>query len=151
MGRLHWVGLLVLILSSCSYSLPIDEKVSQLKVSAEQGDPKAQYQIGLEYCCGFGPGHDTVIALTWFCKSALQGYGPAQYEVGRIYGMRMDTHWGESHRQDLVQAYAWYSLATTNAVPLAAAERNALLNDLSAQEVKLANNYISLREPMRCG
>ncbi len=148
MGRLFLMGLMGLLLSSCSFT---SDKIRQLEVSAEQGDPQAQHKLGLEYCCGFGSGHDTTIALEWLCKSAAQGYGPAQYEVGRFYGLRMDTHDGESHRQDLILAYAWYSLAADNSTPLAAAERNALLKELSPQEVKTANNHIKLQEPMRCG
>ncbi|VAW84118.1 hypothetical protein MNBD_GAMMA16-738 [hydrothermal vent metagenome] len=151
MGRLILIGLMGILLSSCSFVPFTSDKIRQLKVNAEQGDPKAQHELGLEYCCGFGAGHDTTIALQWFCKSAIQGYGPAQYEVGRFYGLRMDTHDGESHRQELILAYAWYRLAAENSVPLAAAERDALLKDLSPQEVKTANNHIKLQEPMRCG
>ncbi len=144
-------GLMSLVVSSCSFKSPTRDKVDQLIVRAEQGDPKAQYQLGLEYCCGFGAGHDTPIALQWFCKSAEQGYGPAQYEVGRFYGLRMATHYGESHRQDLILAYAWYRLAADQSVPLAAAERNALLKELSSREVKAAANLIERQKPMRCG
>src|SRR5262245_14614412 len=54
------------------------------QAAAERGDAAAQYRVGLSYCC-MGVGFSTQRASEWLCASALQGYAPAQYELGRIY------------------------------------------------------------------
>jgi TPR repeat protein len=97
--------------------------------------------MGKSYCCGVGAGYYTVKALDWFCKAALQGHGGAQYQLGRYYGKRADTHWPPELRQDLVLAYMWYNLAALQNVPLAAAERDALATDLSTMELEEAQRH----------
>lgn len=56
----------------------------ELESAANAGDPVAQYKLGLSHCC-MGPGFSAQTATEWLCKSARQGYAPAQYELGRIY------------------------------------------------------------------
>ena len=58
---------------------------------ASPNDPVAQYKFGNTYCCkGGGPLNDFSIydnnkATYWYCKSARQGYGPAQLQLARLY------------------------------------------------------------------
>src|SRR5579883_3354246 len=55
---------------------------------AEAGDPEAQFKVGESYCCntgGVSGAYDNQKATEWLCRAALQGYGPAQYRLGRIY------------------------------------------------------------------
>lgn len=58
---------------------------------ASPNDPFAQYKLGNTYCCkGGGPLNDLSIydnnkATYWYCKSARQGYAPAQLQLARLY------------------------------------------------------------------
>jgi TPR repeat protein len=72
---------------------------------AEQGNPEAQYFLGLMYDLGHGVPEDDVIAFRWYHKSALQGDPDAQWSVGVAYGN------GDGVGQDLVQAVRWYRAA----------------------------------------
>jgi len=62
-----------------------------LHAEAVSGDPVVQYKLGDTYCCrGGGPmDHLTVYdnhkATDWYCKSAHQGYVPAQVRLARVY------------------------------------------------------------------
>ena len=55
------------------------------------GDPVAQYKLGDTYCCrGGGPMdnltvYDNAKATHWYCKSARQGYAPAQMRLAKMY------------------------------------------------------------------
>lgn len=80
--------------------------------------------------------------MEWFCKSALQGYGPAQYELGRIYGMRSDSYYRQSLRQDRIYSYMWYSLAALQEISVADAERDALARDMSDRELDEARQHV---------
>ena len=46
-----------------------------------QGDPAAQFKLGLSYATGDGVGKDLKEALRLWCLSALAGHGPAKTEV----------------------------------------------------------------------
>lgn len=57
--------------------------------AADAGDARAQYEVGASWCCQVGPVdplHDSAKATAYLCASARQGYSPAQYLLGRIYG-----------------------------------------------------------------
>lgn len=129
------------LLAACASPGYLDRRAEQ-SAAAQTGDPIAQFELGKSYCCGYGGGYSTVRALDWFCKSALQGYGPAQYELGRIYGDRSDTAYRQSLRQDRIYSYMWYSLAALQEIPLADAERDALANDMTQRELAEARQHV---------
>ena len=52
---------------------------------AEQGDPKAQYFLGVMYANGQGVPQDYKKAMTWIGKAAVQGDAAAQYRLGLMY------------------------------------------------------------------
>ncbi len=61
---------------------------------AQAGDPKAQYDMGMSWCCQIGgvvgaPVYDNEKATDWLCKAARQDYGPAQLALARIYSGRV--------------------------------------------------------------
>ncbi len=87
------------MLSSACYA-PVIEGAQQgydatkrvmLKHDATPVDPAEQFKLGNTYCCkGGGPLNDMSIydnskATYWYCKSARQGYGPAQLQLARLY------------------------------------------------------------------
>ena len=52
---------------------------------AEQGDPRAQTQIGLMYLRGQGVGQNVGSAAEWLRKAAVQGNVDAQFHLGMLY------------------------------------------------------------------
>lgn len=52
---------------------------------AEQGDPDAQYNLGLLYMNGLGVEKDERTALLWFTRAGQQGLADAQYNAGVMF------------------------------------------------------------------
>lgn len=144
------VGILGMLVSCAQLSSVEQKKRQDLTAAAEGGDVVAQYELGKSFCCGYGPGKSTANALHWYCRSALQGYGPAQYALGRHYGTRADTSYDPSLRQELIYSYMWYSIAALQNVPLADAERDALANDMSARELREASDHVRNWQTQGC-
>lgn len=52
------------------------------KPYAKQGEPSAQYNLGLMYDNGEGVPEDDKQAIKWYRLAAWQGYAKAQYNLG---------------------------------------------------------------------
>ena len=76
-----------------------------LRKSAEQGDAKAQYQLGLCYAKGEGVKADAEKAVYWYQKAAEQGNATAQRLLGVCYFE------GKGIEKNLTQAQYWLELA----------------------------------------
>jgi TPR repeat protein len=70
--------------------------------SAEQNNPKAQFQLGVVYERGEGLPKDYKKAIYWFQKSAEQGDEGSQAWLGHMYDN------GQGVPQDYQQANYWY-------------------------------------------
>ncbi|WP_432760534.1 tetratricopeptide repeat protein [Neisseria lactamica] len=65
-----------------------DEQAAQwFRKAAEQGNAKAQFNLGLMYANGQGVRQDDAQAVQWFRKAAEQGFADAQYNLGVMYEM----------------------------------------------------------------
>ncbi len=73
-----------------------------LRQAAAQGNPLAQYEIGLRYSDGRGIKRDMAKAATWFERAAAQEFAPAQYRLGSLYEKGLGV------KRDLVNASNWY-------------------------------------------
>ena len=73
--------------------------------AAEQGDPIAQYKLGVCYDNGEGVTKDPQEAVKWYRKAAEQGYARAQYNLGVCYDN------GQGVTKDLQEAVKWYRKA----------------------------------------
>ncbi len=110
--------------------------------SAEAGDPRAQFGLGILYHKGRGVDLDYAKAAEWYTKAALQGHPTAQNNLGVMYrrgeGVKKspreaftwmaamqgdrraqmnlaDMFWqGEGVGRDLVQAYVWLEFPVTD-------------------------------------
>ena len=107
------------------------KRASIKTADASPNDPIAQYKLGNTYCCkGGGPLNDLSIydnnkATYWYCKSARQGYAPAQLQLARLYSghairgihvvLRASALVGNAET-DLGSALMWASLAADNKV-----------------------------------
>jgi TPR repeat protein len=65
---------------------------------AEQGDPAAQFNIGLMFDTGRGVREDDETAVKWYRLAAEQGYAKAQFSLGTMYDR------GEGVPQDFPEA-----------------------------------------------
>ena len=80
--------------------LPDDQRLR-----AEQGDAKAQFNLGFAYYKGDGVTQDYAESAKWYLKAADQGNAKAQFNLGVAYGN------GEGVTQDYAEAVKWWRLA----------------------------------------
>jgi uncharacterized protein len=77
-----------------------------LQPLADQGNPDAQYWIGLVHTISwYGATRDDAAAMKWFRKSADQSNPDAQREIGNMFGC------GCGVKQDYAAAKNWYQKA----------------------------------------
>src|SRR5437667_410214 len=81
------------------------EAASLYRARAEQGDAKAQTDLGHKYFHGNGVPRDYAEAARWYRKAADQGYAKAQYAVGYMYSQ------GKGVPPDYAEAARWYRRA----------------------------------------
>ena len=72
---------------------------------AEQGDAKAQSNLGLMYARGQGVAQDYAEAVKWYRKAADHGFAPAQFNLGLMYAQGLGV------AQDYAEAVTWYRKA----------------------------------------
>jgi uncharacterized protein len=72
---------------------------------AEDGDPIAQFNVGLMYRSGEGVPRDDAEAARWYRRAARQGHVTAQYNLGVMYAQ------GEGVPQDDSEAMRWFQMA----------------------------------------
>ena len=72
---------------------------------AEQGDAKAQYNLGQMYYEGQGVPQDHKEAVKWYRLAAEQGFAKAQHNLGTMYDE------GIGVPQDYKEAVRWYRLS----------------------------------------
>jgi len=83
----------------------------EFSILAEQGDPKAQFNLGLMYQEGQGTPRNYAQAAKWYRKAAHQGIASAQNNLGLLY------HDGHGVPQDYVQAATWFRRAADQGDP----------------------------------
>ena len=76
-----------------------------LKPLAEQGNAKAQYNLGVFYQQGWVVPKDHAEAVKWYRKAADQGEVLAQWSLGGMYQSGLGV------TRDYVLSHMWYSLA----------------------------------------
>ena len=84
------------------------QNFDSIKKIAEQGNAKAQYNLGYMYIKGNGVSPDTTKAFYWFKKSAEQGNALAQYNLALMY------YYGQGTLTDKKQAAYWMRKAYDN-------------------------------------
>ena len=81
------------------------ETASLCRARAEQGDAKAEFNLGLMYSQGKGVPQDLTAAAHWYRQAADQGNPEAQYGLCDMY------HRGKGVARDYTEAFAWCSKA----------------------------------------
>ena len=135
-----------------------------LRPHARQGDPSAQFHLGLMYEFGDGVASDDAVAAEWYRKAAEQGLSDAQYNVAVLTyvgkGVARDhgqaAEWfrraaeqgnafaqnnlatmysgGQGAARDLVLAHLWFDLAAAE-IPMSRAFRDRLARRMSAAKI----------------
>ena len=84
---------------------PSTNEIAELRVQAEKGDARAQFNLGVRHAIGYGVTKDEAEAAKWYRKAAEQGNAKAQCNLGFMY---VD---GAGVPKDPVEAYKWWLLA----------------------------------------
>ncbi len=84
--------------------------MKDLQQLAEQGDAKAQYNLGVMYAKGQGVPQDYQEAVRWYRLAAEQGHASGQFSLGAMYTA------GQGVPKDYVLAHMWLNLAAGKGV-----------------------------------
>jgi TPR repeat protein len=76
-----------------------------LKDAAEEGNPIAEFNMGMLYFTGKGVPKSNEAAAAWFRKAAEKGDTTAQYNLGNMFGT------GVGVAEDASEARKWFTLA----------------------------------------
>lgn len=87
--------------------------LAEWKTLAENGDPDAQFGMGLLYANGFGAPMDDDQALKWYGRAAEQGHAQAQCNLAVMHA----NGWGVP--QSDAEALKWYTSAAENGITAA--------------------------------
>jgi TPR repeat protein len=93
------------------------------RLSGDEGNVDAQFNLGLLYSSGQGLPQDDAQALIWFHKAADQGDARAQVSLGGMYRV------GRGVRQDYAQAAAWFRKAANQGNRFAQADLGEMYRD----------------------
>ena len=109
------------------------------KPLAEQGDARAQYNLGVMYDHGYGVPLNDKEAVKWYRKAAEQGYASAQYNLGFLY------YSGYGVPQDYVLAHMWFNIAASQGNETAIKHRGIAAKRMTREEIaeaeKLAREW----------
>lgn len=105
------------------------QSVSYLERAAMCGHTQAQAMLGLYYNQGIGVPKNYQFALKWYEQAGRKGNALAQFNLSTLYAN------GKGTDVDLVQAYAWASLAADSGLHSAIEARRLLSNQMTHPEV----------------
>jgi len=134
--RLPWGAAFIILLAAAAALVPASPRgeyvgglvalsqggmaisLQELRRLARRGDRKAQFALGQAYNTGSGVAMDHTKAVSWYRKSANQGYPPAQTVLGLMY------YWGPASGQRVLaknyaEAVKWFRLAAEQGFPAA--------------------------------
>jgi TPR repeat protein len=97
--------------------------VAEWRPLAEQGDARAQFNLGAMYSNGDGVPQNYAEAVRWYLLAAEQGYADAQFNLGASYDF------GNGVPQDDSEAVRWYRLAAEQGTVLAQRNLGAMYNN----------------------
>jgi len=103
--------------------------VKEFQLSAERGDVKARYNLGVMYQLGLGVPQDDQEAVRWYRLAAEQGDASAQFKLGVMYDK------GKGVLKDYVLAHMWMNLAAAKGVKEAVEGRDLLEKSMTLDEL----------------
>lgn len=100
--------------------------------AARGGNVKAMHNLAVIHAEGRGTAQDFKTASEWFTKAADHGLGDSQYNLAIL------NERGLGIPKDLVAAYKWLDIAAKGGDQGAAAKRDALATEMSAEDLAKA-------------
>jgi len=104
-----WLALIIATLAlimpaglAAGMTSPEVMKYNTTSAYARNGDPTAQYNLGVCFSSGLGVKEDPAQAVSWWRKSAAQGFAPAMFNLGYSYMNGIGT------KPDLALGVSWY-------------------------------------------
>ena len=117
------------------------------RLLAHQGDPNAQYRLGLMYERGLSVPQDYAEAAAWYRRAADQGLKTAQWTLGSMYQI------GSGVQQDYVKAHMWCNLSAAQGWGAAEFMRAQLEKSMTPAQIaeaqKLAREWKPTATPPR--
>ena len=107
---------------------------------ANEGNPKAQYWLGLMHESGDGVRQDYLEARKWFERAADQGEVAAQMQLA---GMYLLGHGGEP---DLMRAHMWFDIASKHGMKSAEKNRDSVARKMTKRQLAKAEELARERE-----
>ena len=104
----------------------------ELRKLADQGDPDAQWQMGVRYHNGEDVPQDEAQAMSWFERAADQGQVDAQSHLGAYYWA------GRGVPKNVYKAYFWSAIATAQGDEISKARLEGLASQMTRQQVAAA-------------
>lgn len=114
--------------------------VKRLKYLAEEGEPRAQFDLGYLYDKGQGVPQNDQEALRWYLMAAEQGEPRAQYNLGLMYAN------GQGVPQDYVEAFFWINLAAAQGNKQALDARDYLDDKMTPEQIAAAKHRTEVHE-----
>jgi uncharacterized protein len=108
-----------------------------LRPLAEEGDARAQFNVGVMYSEGQGAPQDYAEAGNWYRLSAEHGYAQAQYNLGLWYAR------AEGGSQDDVRAHMWFNLAAAHFPPSDILSRGAAIKNRDTVASRMTTEQIA--------
>ena len=99
---------------------PLPKDIPALQKLAQQGDARAQNELGVRFYFGTGVDKNPVTAVKWFTAAAKGGVAKAQYNLGIL------CEKGEGVLEDDAEAVKWFTKAAVQGFPLAQADLGAM-------------------------
>ena len=99
------------------------------KPLAEQGNVRAQSNLGVMYADGRGVAQNDTEAVRWYRLAAEQGVPLAQSNLSTMYYL------GEGVTQDYVTAHMWANIAAAGGEDTAAANRDIVASQMTAEAI----------------
>jgi uncharacterized protein len=110
---------------------------------AEEGDPNAQYNLGLLFLDGHGVPQNPTEAANWFRRAAEQDYTQAQHNLGAMYGTGLGV------KRDFVQAYKWLNICAAKGNGGCVTQRDLIAKKLKHGQIAEAQRLASQFQPQQ--
>ena len=101
-------------------------------LTADQGNARAQNNLGVMYNRGKGVSKNNKTALKWYRLAAEQGYAFAQNNLGFMYGN------GKGVSRDYIRAHMWWSIAASSGDKDAISGRDAVSKRMTPADITTA-------------
>ena len=134
--------LAMLFQTGTGVSTDMAQAVRWFQAAAQQGNVKAMTDLAKAYAGGWKEGIDFAAAARWFAQAASYGDVDAQFDLAVLFER------GNGVPSSILDAYTWYSIAAAEGDKTAAERAKVLASELSAEELRAANETAARFKPL---